>query len=123
MGVVRIINYKTKTGKTPVLKWISDELDIVTQSIVITRIRRLTLGNFGDCKLLKQAEGLWELRIAYGPGYRIYFGRIGHEIVVLLVGGDKGSQERDITKAKQYWLDYKRSKNGTKKENNKKNKS
>jgi putative addiction module killer protein len=67
------------------------------------------LGNFGDCKLIKGGEGVSELRIDYGPGYRIYFGKDKATIVALLIGGNKGSQTRDIAKAKRYWLDYKES--------------
>ncbi len=65
------------------------------------------MGNFGDAKRIKGGEGVLELRISYGPGYRIYFGKDGSTVVVLLIGGDKGSQNRDIAKAKRYWLDYK----------------
>jgi putative addiction module killer protein len=56
---------------------------------------------------MKGTDGVWELRIQHGPGYRIYFGKVGIKVVVLLIGGDKGSQERDIAKANRYWLDYK----------------
>lgn len=65
------------------------------------------MGNFGDAKMIKGGEGIWELRIDYGPGYRVYFGKQGATIVILLTGGDKKSQNRDIAKAKRYWLDYK----------------
>jgi len=68
------------------------------------RLDRLKLGNFGDCKTLQ--EGVSELRIHYGPGIRIYYGKIGDRIVLLLCGGDKGSQDRDINKAKDYLNDY-----------------
>lgn len=66
------------------------------------------MGNFGDAKIIQNAEGIWELRIDYGPGYRIYFGKDGKTVVILLIGGEKKSQNRDIRKAKQYWLEYKR---------------
>jgi len=68
------------------------------------RLDRLKLGNFGDCKTLQ--EGVSELRIHYGPGIRIYYGKIGDRTVLLLCGGDKGSQDRDINKAKDYLNDY-----------------
>jgi len=68
------------------------------------RLDRLKLGNFGDCKTLQ--EGVSELRIHYGPGIKIYYGKIDNKIVLLLCGGDKGSQDRDINKAKVYFKDY-----------------
>ena len=108
MSLIKTIIYKTSTKKEPFTQWLLD-LDPTTRSIMITRLKRLSLGNFGDCKMLKQASGIWELRIDYGAGYRIYFGKLGNTIVVLLVGGDKGSQKRDIDKAQRYWLEYKES--------------
>ncbi|MBB3389737.1 putative addiction module killer protein [Rhizobium sp. BK275] len=66
---------------------------------IVTRIRRLELGNPGDVKPV--GEGISEMRITYGPGYRIYFVRTGDTIVILLCGGDKSSQNRDIALARQ----------------------
>lgn len=107
MSPIKTIIYKTHIGKEPFTLWLKD-LDAKVRSIVLTRLRRVSLSNFGDCKQLKNASGIWELRIDYGAGYRIYFGKEGDSIIVLLLGGDKGSQVRDIAKAKQYWLSYKR---------------
>jgi putative addiction module killer protein len=70
---------------------------------VLTRITRLRLGNFGDCKIIKRTNIIFELRIDYGPGYRIYFGKKDQALVILLIGGDKKSQESDIAKTKKYW--------------------
>jgi len=106
INTLKITTYTTKTGKTPFLAW-QNALDVKARAIVRTRLARVSWGNFGDCKLLKNGEGVWELRIDFGPGYRIYFGKKGATVVVLLVGGDKGSQERDIAKAKKYWLECK----------------
>lgn len=106
MSFIKIITYTTSRGKSPFWDWEST-LDTKVQAIVANRIDRLRLGNMGDCKPIKGAAGIKELRINFGPGYRIYIGMHGTTIVVLLAGGDKGSQERDIEKAKQYWLECK----------------
>ena len=65
------------------------------------------MGNSGDWKVIKNGGGICEIRVAQGPGYRVYFAKDGATIVVLLAGGDKSSQDRDIEKAKKYWRDYK----------------
>ncbi len=67
------------------------------------RINRLRLGNLGDCKAIKGMTGVYELRIHMGAGYRIYFGKRKETLIILLCGGDKGGQERDIARAKEYW--------------------
>jgi putative addiction module killer protein len=72
---------------------------------IAIRIDSLALGNFGDCKALR--EGVSELRIDWGPGYRLYFGRLGRECVLLLCGGDKRKQSADIERAIDYLKDYK----------------
>lgn len=106
MSLIKTIIYQTDTGKEPFTEWLLD-LDKMTRSIILTRLKRLNIGNFGDCKPLKQTSGIWELRIDFGPGYRVYFGKEGSEIVLLLVGGDKKGQERDIKKAQEYWFIHK----------------
>jgi putative addiction module killer protein len=80
-------------------KWIRGLKDRVAQSLITARIRRLTTGNFGDSKSI--GNGVSELRIDYGPGFRVYFTRRGQEIVILLCGGDKSTQSRDKETAKQ----------------------
>ena len=106
MSITKIVIYTTQTGKAPFKEWL-EKLDGKTRGITRTRIDRVRLGNFGDCKVLKDGEGVSELRISFGAGYRVYFGRDGRTLIVLLVGGDKSSQKRDITKAKEYWRAYK----------------
>ena len=96
--------YETVSGKRPFEIWIKDIKEINTRAKILTRLDRLQLGNFGDCKTID--EGVSELRIHYGPGIRIYYGKIGNKVILLLCGGDKGSQVRDIAKAKEYLKDY-----------------
>jgi putative addiction module killer protein len=88
--------------------WISRLRDNVAKARIAIRIRRLILGNAGDVKPV--GEGVSELRIDYGPGYRVYFIREGALIVVLLCGGDKSSQERDIAAAKRLAKSWKEQK-------------
>ena len=107
---MKFIIYRTALGKAPFLSW-EDRLERSVRMIIRTRLDRLKEGNLGDWKVLKGAEGVCEMRINYGPGYRVYFGKEGSMIVILLLGGDKGSQDKDIEKARQYWLDYKEHKN------------
>ncbi|WP_183730397.1 MULTISPECIES: type II toxin-antitoxin system RelE/ParE family toxin [unclassified Rhizobium] len=80
-------------------KWLGELRDGNARMRIVTRIRRLELGNPGDVKPV--GEGISEMRITYGPGYRIYFVRTGDTIVILLCGGDKSSQNRDIALARQ----------------------
>ena len=109
--MIKLLNYSIKTtGREPFPEWLDDQ-DSKTRAIVFTRLDRVAVGNFGDCKQIKDASGVWELRIDYGPGYRVYFGKKGMDIVILLVGGDKGSQSRDIAKARRYWLNFKEATN------------
>lgn len=80
-------------------KWIKGLKDARARGRVLVRVQRLAAGNFGDAKSV--GGGVSELRIPYGPGYRVYYTRRGDTLVILLCGGDKGSQSRDIEKAKQ----------------------
>ena len=98
--------YVTAAGKNPFHDWLTGLHDLTGRAMIRVRLNRLRLGNFGDSKSV--GAGVHELRVDCGPGYRVYFGRAGKAIVILLVGGDKGSQARDISKAQQYWDDYQR---------------
>jgi len=80
-------------------KWIRCLKDKVTQSIITARIRRISAGNFGDVRSV--GENIFELRIDYGPGFRVYYTQKGREIVILLCGGDKSTQKRDVETAKE----------------------
>ncbi len=106
--------YETPSRKRPFEGWIQDIREIHTRAKILTRLDRLMLGNFGDCKMI--GEGVHELRIHYGSGIRIYYARVGNKVILLLCGGDKGSQAKDIKKAKEYLKDYQsREKNYVKK--------
>lgn len=109
MELIKITEYITKTGKVPFSDWI-ESLDKTARSIIRSRLNRVRLGNFGDIKPIQGSNGIYELRITYASGYRVYFGKEGQEIIILLIGGDKGSQLRDIEKAKRYWFEYRGSK-------------
>jgi putative addiction module killer protein len=100
---LEIRQYVTSDGKRPFRMWLS-MLDTTTRQRVQRRILRLELGNLGDHKAL--LDGLWELRLAFGPGYRIYFGKDSEASVVLLLGGSKASQRQDIWKARRFWRDH-----------------
>lgn len=95
-------------GSSPYLEW-EEGLDTVARAAVRIRINRVRLGNFGDCEPVKGVHGLHELRLHLGPGYRVYFGKIKDAVVIILCGGDKRSQGRDIKKASVYWEMYKNS--------------
>jgi len=96
--------YVTEAGDVPFSQWLNGLRDTRTRGIIRARINRVRLGNFGDCRSL--GEGIFEFRIDYGPGYRIYFAQEGQTLVILLCGGDKSSQRQDIETAKIYWTDY-----------------
>ncbi|MEL6928190.1 MAG: type II toxin-antitoxin system RelE/ParE family toxin, partial [Cyanobacteria bacterium J06600_6] len=99
-----VLTYVTKEGKSPFNNWLNGLKDRKARAIIRTRINRVRLGNLGNCKSL--GEGISELKIKFGAGYRVYFGQEGKKIVILLSGGDKSSQEKDIKGAKKYWKDY-----------------
>ena len=96
--------YITETGLCPFNDWFDRLHDAHTCARIMTRLERLKMGNFGDCKSL--GEGIAELRIHFGPGLRIYYSKIANKIILLLCGGDKGSQTKDINKAKEYLLEF-----------------
>lgn len=90
----------TEIRKTEVFaKWIDGLRDVRAKARILVRIERLASGNPGDVEPV--GEGVSELRIDYGPGYRVYYRRQGHALIVLLAGGDKRTQDRDIRRALQ----------------------
>ena len=102
---MEVIHYQTPWGVDLVRTWLED-LEGVTRNCILRRINRLGRGSFGDCRFC--GEGVWVLRIDYGPGYRIYYARQGDTIIMLLCGGSKSTQARDIVKAIACWKDIKR---------------
>jgi putative addiction module killer protein len=101
---LEIRRYVTRAGKDVVGDWWAG-LDAPLRARIAARIDRLSLGNFGDCKFLR--EGVSELRIDFGPGYRMYYAMLGRTCVLLLCGGDKRKQASDITRAIEFLHDYK----------------
>lgn len=99
-----IKEYITAEGKNPFRDWLDSLKDIRAQAKIDVRIARLRLGNFGDAKSV--GKGVYELRVKYGPGYRIYYGLEGSKIVLLLCAGDKSSQKKDIKKSHTYWQEH-----------------
>jgi putative addiction module killer protein len=99
--------YVTDDGKIPFSDWLNSIKDSRLRNEVRNRLDRVLLGNFGDHKSV--GDDVYELRITYGAGYRIYYAEAEGKIIVLLCAGDKSSQTPDVLKAKTYWLDYKES--------------
>jgi len=102
-----IVAFRTKDGQVPFEQWLDDLNDKKAVARVLARLARVRQGNLGDWKPV--GEGVAELRVDYGPGYRVYLGQKGQTLVVLLCGGDKRTQDRDIRLAKQFWQEYKSS--------------
>jgi putative addiction module killer protein len=96
--------YLTVSGRDVFGEWLSRLRDARTKAKIVARIDRLSAGNFGDVKVLR--DGLFELRIDWGPGYRVYYAVVGRSCVLLLCGGDKRKQVSDIKRALEYLKDY-----------------
>jgi putative addiction module killer protein len=103
--VIEVRHYVSRSGRDVFDHWLTRLGDARAQAKIAVRIDRLVAGNFGDCKSLRQ--GLFELRIDWGPGYRVYYTMIRTVCVLLLCGGDKRKQSSDIDRALEYLKDYK----------------
>ena len=101
---IELLEYLTKSGRNPFRKWLEGLRDRQARAKIRVRLNRIRLGNFGDCKSV--GKGVSELRIPYGPGYRVYFGHKSNTVVILLYGGHKKTQSKDIALAQEYWNDY-----------------
>ena len=101
-----IRHYLTPEGKDVFEEWHESQRDTRARIAIDRRINRVELGNFGDHRFCR--DGVWELRIDLGPGYRVYYALAGDRIVLLLAGGDKRAQAADIDRACAYWTDWQR---------------
>ncbi len=96
--------YRGPNGRQPFIEWFESIRDRNTRNRIDKRLKRLEDGNLGDCESV--GDGVFELRLHFGPGYRMYFGQIDNRIILFLCGGDKTSQRRDIELAKSYLREY-----------------
>jgi len=103
--MIEIVTYQGSNGTLPYADWLGSLTDKKAKARIVVRVNRVAAGNFGDCKPLR--DGVLELRIDVGQGYRVYLSRQGPVLVLLLCGGDKGSQSRDINLAIEYLKDWK----------------
>ena len=103
----RIQIYRAPNDQAPFIEWLKSLQDVRTRKRIQNRVARIESGNLGDHKPV--GDGVFELRLHFGPGYRIYFGGVDNTIILLLCGGDKSSQSGDIDRAKAYWQEYKES--------------
>jgi putative addiction module killer protein len=101
-----ILFYEKEDGTVPVSEWLDGlrAKDETTYDRIINFLDRLESGNTSNVK--PEGEGVSALKMDFGPGYRVYFGQDGKELVILLIGGDKSTQDPDIATAKKYWRDY-----------------
>jgi putative addiction module killer protein len=104
--MIELLRYQRNDGREPFSEWLNSLRDKVAQARIRVRLRQVQAGNLGDCEPV--GEGVIELRVHVGAGYRVYCGRHGKTIVLLLCGGDKGSQVADIKRAKELWSEWKR---------------
>lgn len=104
MTDISILHYRTLEGRFPYREWVESIADKIARAAVLARVDRLAFGTFGDWKAV--GDGVCELRVHVGAGYRVFFARDGNSVVILLYGGIKRSQTADIRQAKRYWRDY-----------------
>jgi len=103
-----IIHYLTPEGKDLYQNWLNGLNDRIAKARITARVNRVAAGAFGDCKPVD--GGVWEFRIDQGAGYRVYYALTGKKVVLLLLGGDKRTQQADINKAIECWKDFQRRK-------------
>lgn len=103
--MIELLRYQRADGREPFTDWLNGLRDKIAQARIRIRLRQVQAGNFGDCEPV--GEGVIELRVHVGAGYRVYCARHGKTIVLLLCGGDKGSQSADIKRARELWSEWK----------------
>ncbi len=99
-----VIIYADENGSEPFTEWLESLRDPSVRRRILVRLRRVEQGNYGDYKPLQ--DGIYELRFTFGPGYRVYFAEDGDTVMVILGGGDKSTQNKDIDNAKTRWKEY-----------------
>ena len=104
--MIEVFRYQTEESTEPLTEWLASLRDVKVRARIMVRLKRLEAGNFGDCNPV--GDGVLELREHHGAGYRVYLGRHGLTVVILLCAGSKKSQAADIKTAKAYWADWKR---------------
>ncbi len=104
--MLELLRYQAEDRRVPFTEWLDTLRDKAAQARIRLRLRQVQAGTLGDCEPV--GEGVVELRVHLGSGYRVYCDRHGKTLVVLLCGGDKSSQERDVKEAKTLWADWKR---------------
>lgn len=107
LPIIAIVEYEDESGRRPFERWF-DKLNATAAAKVTTALARIEQGNFSNVE--GAGGGIYEYKINFGPGYRIYFGKDGATLVILLAGGVKKRQQADIEKAKALWSEYKRRK-------------
>jgi putative addiction module killer protein len=100
---VDVREYLTAEGRNPYREWL-DTLDTTPRARIQARVLRFSTGNLGDHK--RVGGGVWEARVMFGPGYRIYFAKAGAQLVLLLLGGEKSTQSADVARAQEWWKAY-----------------
>ena len=103
--MIELRRYQLDDESAPVTEWLAGLRDMRARAQIEVRLRRVSAGNFGDCKPV--GEGVSELRVDIGAGYRVYYGRHGLALIILLCGGDKRSQQFDIARSQAYWVNWK----------------
>jgi putative addiction module killer protein len=102
--VYDIQTYRTDDDAEPYVAWLGALPDRQAKARIVVRVSRMAGGNLGDVKSV--GDGVWEARIDYGPSYRLYYAQAGRRLILLLIGGDKRTQQSDIAKAHGYWNNW-----------------